>query len=220
MPQPKEINLIPADIVEQGKAIRRIRLWAVVIGAVAGVIFGFFLVEKRDQGAVQRVIAELSRKNEEIETKLKRLNILQEKRNRLARKERAIHSLLYKRSVSGIFAEIERTMGERVWLTSLEFKDEALIAKEHEGTADNAGTTTTGYFIIKDDALRGGKGSDGDAQGATARLQGMAETNDDMADFLERLSESEAFLDVSLKQARQKDYGEFKLIDFELECAL
>jgi Tfp pilus assembly protein PilN len=220
MPQPKDINLIPADMVQREKSIRRIWIWAGVIGVVLGLIFSLYVVEKRDQGAVQRVIADLNRKNQEIEEKLKRLNVLQEKRNRLARKEQAIHSLLYKRSLSGIFSELERTMNGRVWLTSLEFKNEILIAGQEESGQDSGETTTTGYFIIKDDALRGGKDSDGDARGATTLLQGMAESNDDMADFLERLSESASFSEVSLKHVRQKNFGDFKLIDFELECAL
>ena len=97
MAQSREINLIPYDVLVRDRAYDRIWMWAVIIPLVIIGFTGFYLSEKKKIGSVKSVIADLSLKKLEMGKKLKQLNIINNKRDRLARKEQVINKLLNKK---------------------------------------------------------------------------------------------------------------------------
>ena len=95
MLQTREINLIPYDVMMRDQTRGRIWMWAVIILLVIIVLSGVYVLEKRKIRAVEGVIADLSLKKSRVEQKIKQLNILQDKRDRLAKKERVINASFF-----------------------------------------------------------------------------------------------------------------------------
>lgn len=215
----REINLIPQDVFERNQGMNRLRIWSLVIGLILVTVFGLAGVEKRNSGAVQMVIEELKTRNETMETKLNRLGELQQQRDRLARKEKAIHSLMHKRSLCGLFAELEAVMNRNVWLTAAEYRD-GILAERKGRARDEVGYTSTGYINIKDDAFAPDRKVDAARPQIEANLKGMAMSYAAIADFLQQLSESELFFQVKLSRVHEVDLNGLDLVEFELASVL
>ncbi len=195
-------------------------MWAGIILLSIVLLLGFYVVEKRKISAVEGVIADLSLKKLEIEEMVKQVNILQDKRDRLARKERVINTLLNKRSISFLFAELEKDMNENVWLTSFDFKDDFSVIKSAGKGEDSDEWVETGYFIVKKDRPGNQNNSQSKAPAVTALLRGMAMSNRELARFLEHLSTSEHFSEVNLRYSREGTSGEPHMVEFEIETHL
>ncbi len=212
----REINLIPEDILLRDQAIQRAWVWTLVICLAMVLLGGFYGVVRKNHGAVEQVIADLTRKNAEIEEKVRQLSLLQEERNNLAKREQAIHALLYKRSVSGLFAEMADLMNDRVWLTSLAYKDHPGPGAEKKRESPG---TSTGYIIIKDPPP-GGQARAGDSAPTTVLLEGISVSNRELADFLERMTASTAFAEVELRSLRKLSGESGEGVSFEVEGVL
>ncbi len=215
----REMNLIPEEVLARDKGIRRIWVWSGVIGLVLVVLLGLVAVEKRNSGAVERIIEDLKARNQEIEERLGRLAQLQQQRNRLARKERAIHGLMVKRSLCALFAQMETLMAGDVWLTELDYED-ATLGGSGETEGKEEGYTATGYILIKDDALSPSKENDPPAPQVAAVLRGMALSYETLADFLEQLSRSGRFSNVALRRVQKTAEQGIQRVEFEAAGAL
>ena len=220
MAQTHEINLIPYDVILKDKAQGRIWIWAGTILLFIIFLLGVYGVEQRKISAAEGVIADLSQKKLAIEEMTKQLNTLQDRRNRLARKERGISTLLNKRSISLLFAELEKDMNENVWLTSFDFQDDFSLMKRSGKGEDSDTWVETGYFIVKNDRSGKHKTAQNEAPAVTTLLRGMAKSNRDLARFLEQLSRSTIFSDVNLKYSREGTSGELPRVEFEIETHL
>jgi Tfp pilus assembly protein PilN len=219
MAQSREINLIPYDVMILGRAQERMWMWAGIISLVIVVIFGLYLLEKEKIGAVEGAVAALSLRNLEMGKKLDQLSVLNDKRDRLASKEQVINNLLNKRSLSLLFAELERAMSSRVWLTSFDFTEGFLIPGGGKGR-DSDIWVDTGYMIVKKDGSEGKKGSQDETPGVTAVLHGIAESNKDVAGFLERLSASVLISEVNLMFLREETIDKRSVVEFRIETYL
>ncbi len=223
MAHAREINLIPCDVILREKSQGRILMWAGVILLIIPLLLGFYVIEQRKISAAEGIIADLSLKKMEIEKMIHQLNILQDKRDRLARKERVINTLLNKRSISLVFAELEKDMNKNVWLTSFDFKDDFSVMKRGGNGGDSEEWVETGYFIVKQDLPETQNNSQAEAPDITARLRGMAKSNRDLAQFLEQLTRSDIFSEVNLRysrEGRQGRPGGLHMVDFEIETYL
>jgi len=193
-------------------------MWAGIILLLIIFLTGIYGIEQKGISDIEGVIADLSLKKLEIEEMVKQLNILQEKRDRLARKEKVINALLNKRSISLLFAELEKDMNENVWLTSFNFKDELSGMK---GSGEDSDTwVETGYFIVKNDRSGKNKTSQNEAPSVSTLLRGMAKSNRDLARFLELLSTSDIFSEVNLRYSREGTSRERDKVEFEIETQL
>jgi len=218
--QAHEINLIPSDVLTGEKVQRRIWIWSGIFLLIVLFLSGAYGVEQKKISAVKGVITDLSIKKDEIEKMIKQLATLQEKRDRLALKERGINMLLNKRSISLLFAELDKDMNENVWLTSFDFQDDFASMKS-SGKGDDSDTwVETGYFIVKQDRSGTKKASQQEAPAVTTVLRGMAQSNRDLARFLEALSGSEIFSEVNLKYSREGKSGAPQMVEFEIETQL
>ncbi|MDX1764152.1 MAG: PilN domain-containing protein [bacterium] len=215
----REINLIPQDVVERDRGVKRIGIWSLIIGMVLVSILGLAGLEKQNSGAVQEVIEALKTRNKELETKLHRLAQLQQQRDRLARKEKAIHSLLVKRSLCGLFTEIEKVMNGNVWLTAVEYKDR-ILAERKDRDGREVGYTSTGYINIKDDAFVPAESAENGGGRIETHLKGMAVSYRDIADFLEQLLELDLFRQVKLRRVHAVKMNDMGLVEFELVSLL
>ena len=219
MAQSREINLIPYDVLVRDRAQDRIWMWAVIIPLVIIGFTRFYLSEKKKIGSVESVIADLSLKKLEMGKKLKQLNIINNKRDRLARKEQVINKLLNKRSLSLLFAELENAMSSRVWLTSFDFTDSLSTSQSGQGK-DSDEWVDTGYMIVKKIKAEEKRDSERETTGVTAMLQGIAESNKDVAGFLEQLSSSGIFSEVNLMFLREETNEKQSLVVFKIETYL
>ncbi len=215
----KEINLIPYDVLIKKKQHERIWVWAVVILVVAIVLSGFYVQEKKKIGVVEGAVADLTSKKLEMERKLEQLNILNEKRNMLAKKERVINKLLHKRSLTLLFAELEKAMSSRVWLTSFDFTDELSSAISGQGR-DKDKWVDTGYMIVKKGGPAARDNEQSSSPGVIAVLNGIAYSNKDVAGLLEHLSGSELFSEVNLMYLREETIDKQSVVDFKIETYL
>lgn len=215
MPEKREINLIPHDVLMRDKATRRVWMWGIITLLVIISLSAVYAVEKRKISAVEGEIAALSLRKLQVEEKIKQVIILQEKRDRLAKKRNVINTLLQKKSLSFLFFELENIMNKNVWLTSFDFRDDFSLKRPHGKDSDE--WVETGYLIVK--KKRPGKKED--LQNNTPRvstvLQGMAKSNKDLADFLKKLTRSEYFSEVDLKYSRQIIYDELNAVEFKIE---
>jgi len=216
----REINLIPEDILLRDQAIQRAWVWTLVICLVVVLLGGLYMVARKNHGAVEQVIADLARKNAEIEEKVRQLSLLQEEWNNLARRERAIHALLYKRSVSGLFAEMADVMNDRVWLTSLTYQDRTAGEGGKGKAGPESAGTSAGYIIIKNSPPAGREGAGKSSSPRTLLLEGIAVSNDELADFLEGMTTEPAFADVELRYVRKLSGGSGRGVAFEVEGIL
>jgi Tfp pilus assembly protein PilN len=214
--KPKEINLIPNDVILREMTQRRIWMWAGILLLLIVFLAGMYGAGQREISHIEGVIADLSLKKLEIEEMVKQVNILQEKRDRLSRKEMVINSLLNKRSISLLFAELEKDMNENVWLTSFNFQDDIASGKGE----DSDTWVETGYFIVKNDRSGKNKKSQNEAPSVSTLLRGMAKSNRDLARFLELLSRSDIFSEVNLKYSREGTSRERDRVEFEIETHL
>jgi Tfp pilus assembly protein PilN len=219
MPIRREINLIPPDVILREHVQKRIWRWSGIIVLVITFLAGMYVYEQREISAVNEAIAHLSIKKNEIEDMMKQVKILQEKRDRLARKERVINMLLHKRSISLLFAELEKDMNENVWLTSFDFKDPSSTNTTGKGQNDGD-WVETGYFIVRKNNKAKKKDDDNEPPAVTVELRGMALSNKDLARFLEYLSASDIFSDVNLQYSREDTSGERGVVEFAIETKL
>ena len=219
MAQSQEINLIPHDVLMRDRMLERIWIWAGIVSLVIIVLFGIYVLEKKNIGTVEGLVADLSLKKLEMESKIDQLSILNEKRDTLAIKERVINSLLNKRSLTRIFAELEKAMSSRVRLTSFDFIDGFSLAGSLQGI-DSDTWVDTGYMIIKKDGSEGKKDSERETLVVEAMLHGIADSNKDVAGFLERLSESVIFSEVNLIYLQEEKVEERSVVEFEIETYL
>ena len=220
MSQTKEINLIPYEVIMREKILRRIWMWAGIILLLIIFLTGIYGIEQKGISDIEGVIADLSLKKLEIEEMVKQVNILQEKRDRLARKEKVINTLLNKRSISLLFAELEKNMNENVWLTSFNFQDDFSARKNSGKGEDSDAWVETGYFIVKNDRAGKSKKSQNDTPSVSTLLRGMAESNRDLARFLELLSTSDIFSEVNLRYSREGTSRKRDRVEFEIETQL
>lgn len=219
MAQSQEINLIPHDVLMRDRMLERIWIWAGIVSLVIIVLFGIYVLEKKNIGTVEGLVADLSLKKLEMESKIDQLSILNEKRDTLAIKERVINSLLNKRSLTRIFAELEKAMSSRVRLTSFDFIDGFSLAGSLQGI-DSDTWVDTGYMIVKKDGSEGKKDSERETLVVEAMLHGIADSNKDVAGFLERLSESVIFSEVNLIYLQEEKVEERSVVEFEIETYL
>jgi len=219
MAQSQEINLIPNDVLMRDSIRERIWIWAGIITLVIILLLGLHVLEKKKIVAVEGVIADLSFKKLKMEGKIKQLNILNEKRERLAKKERVINALMHKRSLPLIFAELEKAMSNGVRLTSFDFKDSFSLS--HSGQDIDSDTwVDTGYMIVKRDGSRGKRDSERETLGVVAMLHGIADSNKDVAGFLERLSASVIFSEINLMYLREETVEKRSVVEFKIETYL
>jgi Tfp pilus assembly protein PilN len=216
----KDVNLIPFDVILKTKDQMRIRIWAELITLVLVILLALFVASKSHLVVMEGAIADLTKKNQEIEKKINRLNLLQTKKNHLAKKERAIHSLLFRQSLTFFLSEVEKVMNDNVWLTSLEYENPFQSANEDLWSGEKEDMTETGYFIVKKDPSRSKKPLQKTENRIFTVIQGLALTNKDLTHFLERLSGSPSFQDVNLNYLKLKNYENMSLIEFELKCIL
>ena len=219
MAQSQEINLIPHDVLMRDRMLERIWIWAGIVSLVIIILFGTYMLEKKNIGTVEGLVADLSLKKLEMESKIDQLSILNEKRDTLAIKERVINSLLNKRSLTRIFAELEKAMSSRVRLTSFDFIDGFSLAGSLQGI-DSDTWVDTGYMIVKKDGSEGKKDSERETLVVEAMLHGIADSNKDVAGFLERLSESVIFSEVNLIYLQEEKVEERSVVEFEIETYL
>jgi Tfp pilus assembly protein PilN len=220
MPVKTDINLIPPDVILREHALRRIWMWSGIILLIIMFLAGIYVYEQREISSVNEAIADLSIKKNEIDDMMKQVNTLQEKRDRLARKERVINMLLHKRSISLLFAELEKDLNENVWLTSFDFKDASSAASGFGKGQKDDEWVETGYFIVRKNNKGKKKDTDKEPPAVTAELRGMALSNKDLARFLEYLSASEIFSDVNLQYSREGTSGDRSIVEFAIETKL
>lgn len=219
MARSQEINLIPDDVLILDRMRERIWMWAVIVSLVIIAIWGGYLLEKKNIGTIEGVVADLSLKKLEMENMISKLNVLNEKRDRLAKKERVINTLLNKRSLTLIFAELEKAMSNRVRLTSFDFEDGFSTAGSLQ-ELDSDTWVDTGYMIVKKDGSKGKNGQKRERLGVKAMLQGIADSNKSAAGFLEMLSASRIFAEVNLMYLREETVEEKSVVKFEIETYL
>lgn len=219
MAQSREINLIPYDVLVRERTLKRIWMWAGIILLVILAVSGFAVRENNKIGDVQDVVADLSLKNLEMEKKIRQLSILNEKRDSLTRKERIITTLLKKRSLSLILSEVERAMNDNMRLTSFEFKDGMSLSQTVEGK-DSDMRADSSYRIVKQYSSKGELNSQDEAIKAVAMLHGIAGSNKDVARFLEQLSGSKLFSEVTLKYLREEMTNKKRVIEFKSEILM
>jgi len=220
MSNTREINLIPFDVIMKEKTQGRIWMWAVIMLLVIIILSGVYVLEKRKIWTVEGVIADLSIKKLEIEKNIKQMGILQDKRDRLAKKERVIKTLLHKRSLSLLLSELEKVMNNNVWLTSFNFKDDFSLIKSGSKGENSDQWVETGYFIVKNDRTGKRNNSPEKTPGVSTSLNGIANSNKDLAGFLEQLSTSDIFSEVNLNYSREGIYQGMNGVEFEIKTYL
>jgi len=193
--------MIPHDVIMGDKLRGRIWMWAVIIQLIIISMLGVYLIERRAIGSVKREVADLSLKKAGIEKKTEQLRILQDKRDMLAEKKRTTNTLLQKRSLSFLFAELEGVMSHNVWLTSLDYNDDFKSSRNEDGAEGKK--DQTGTQRISQDKV-------------STLMRGMARSNQDLAGFLERLLKSRYFSEVDLKYSRQGIYEGINVVEFEI----
>jgi Tfp pilus assembly protein PilN len=220
MAQVREINLIPDEVIVRDRLQARVLVWAVIIGMVIILLAAGGVMEKKRMGEVEVAIADLSEKKLAIEEKIKQMDILEEERDRLARKERVINTLLHKRSLSLLFSELEKDMNNNVWLTSFHFKNDlSLMRKISNGKGDGE-WVETGYFIVKKDSSGNRKNASEETSKVSTSLKGIANSYKDLAHFLEQLSGTHMFSEVNLKRSMESTYKDRNVVSFEIETYL
>lgn len=220
MAQVREINLIPYEVIMRDRIQARVLMWAVVSLLVIIVLAGGGIMEKRKMGTMEKAVADLSEKKLEIEEKIKQMGILEEKRDRLARKERVINTLLHKRSLSLLFSELEKDMNKNVWLTSFRFKEDLSLTKKGQNGEDSSEWVETGYFIVKKDSPGSQKSVTEAPPKVSTSMKGIAISYKDLALFLEQLSGTDIFSEVNLKNSKESLYQERNVVVFEIETYL
>lgn len=207
----REVNLIPYEVALQAELYSRLRLWFIIISGVCLLIFSFFMMQKHVVAKIEHEVQQLESRNRSLKARYAEVKELQKKQEELVSKARVVQVLLSKRNFTKLFIALEQSMTPAIWLDSLNLEKKYLGQKQEMERQ----WSETGYFVVKKPEARHKKTSEQSLHFPEIALKGISLTHDDLAQFLRSLEESVLFHDVKLRYCktgiREKGEIEFKI---------
>lgn len=205
-----DINLIPADVLEQETLIRRGRSWLFL--AVGILIFLFIInmtIKIMNNSALKEINA-LSSANETVSKEMIQTKEFQMKEQELLNIKDKIGRLSQKGTVMKVFSSIDKAINYNITLTHIEIRSNYAYTQKSITEKPAGGSYFSNSVPVKDP---GGRDN-------TIVIQGMARSNSDIAFMLAELSENDLYESVNMKYSRSGDSEKGKSVDFEIECFL
>lgn len=214
---PNQLSFLPDDYLER-KARRRTNVICASLFVVVSLALGAaFTLDQRANRQVQAREAEVDQRYAEAAKRIVQVEQMQEKQRQLARQAELSASLLEKVPRSFILAQITNALPAGVSL--LEFKLESKVR------TDPTTPARTAFEQRKAEVESQKKNAsppppEPKRYDVTMKLAGVAQTDVQVAQFINKLAQSPLLEDVNLLVSDQYTQGDDKLRRFELEMML
>lgn len=214
---PNQLSFLPDDYLERKSRRRTNAICASLFVVVSLALGAAFTLDQRANRQVQAREDQVDQRYAEAAKRIGQVEQMQEKQRQLARQAELSASLLEKVPRSFILAQITNALPAGVSL--LEFKLESKVR------ADPAPAARTAFEQRKAEVDSQKKNAsppppEPRRYDVTMKLAGVAETDVQVAQFINKLSQSPLLRDVNLLVSDQYTQGEDKLRRFELEMVL
>lgn len=206
-----DINLIPDDVLESETLILRARSWLLIAAGVLMFLFVINMTIKIMNNYVSKEISALSSASEKVSREMIQTRDIRLKEQELLDIKEKIGYLSQKGPVMRVFSSIDKAINYNITLTHIEIRSQypSLQKSMNEGTGGG-----NSYFRnampVKD---AGGKDN-------TIVIDGMAQSNSDVATMLLELSKNEFYESINLRYSRLGDLEQGRSVIFEMECSL
>ncbi len=195
------VNLLPEEFLLHHRVRTHAAWWTaasavVVLGLAAGAV-----VLSRRAAAAQQRVAELTKRRKELDERIARLQQLNTEREKLQCRQRIIDSLLDRRSLCLLFADLAKRASDLVWLESISVSEPEEAATP-SGSADSSSTDSSPKL---------------QAPGPReVMLTGFATTNAELARFMSALKRSKLIKDPVLEISKTEHFLDKQATRFEI----
>ena len=118
----REINLVPADILEKNYLFRRLFFWAGCLTLCLSLISGFYLYQVHVVLPKKRPVTTFEDMQKQLGTTLEEIKETQQEVQRLSLQETFLKNLIRIQPFSRILLKLSEIMNTRTWLTKLTIK--------------------------------------------------------------------------------------------------
>ncbi len=203
------ISFLPDDYLAEKRLRRTNLICAVAFLVVACGISAAFILRHERLARVEQRHAEVSRRYAEASRRIDQVRLMQEQQRKIARQAELTGSLLEKLPRSFLLAEITNALPEGVSLVDLGLESRLQAAPA-------AAPTRTAF------EKRAAAASAADNAGprrfdAMMRITGIADTDMQVAQLMNRLSRSALLNDINLVVSDQLDRSDSRLRKFQIE---
>jgi len=123
----REINLVPADILDRRHLLRHLSFWGIMLGFVLMSIFGFHLYQRHAVLTSDRMPVGLESIKSTIALKSEKIKVLQTEVQRLKKKRDALHQISGNLPYTLILATLADILNGSTWFTQLSLeRDQSL----------------------------------------------------------------------------------------------
>ena len=112
------VNLLPSDVRERERNRVRMMAWSVASAVMLAALMAGYLVLRQKTAIVVTRVAGLRERRSELDTRIARLQDLSGEREKLQCRELIIKTLLDRRGLCHLFAELAESTPDLVWLES------------------------------------------------------------------------------------------------------
>jgi Tfp pilus assembly protein PilN len=214
---PNQLSFLPDDYLER-KSRRRTNVICASLFVVVSLALGAaFALDQRANRQVQSREDQINQRYAEAAKRIVQVEQMQEKQRQLARQAELSASLLEKVPRSFILAQITNALPAGVSL--LEFKLESKVRAAPAAPARTAFEQRKAEVDAKKKSASPPP-PEPKRYDVTMKLAGVAQTDVQVAQFINKLSQSALLKDVNLLVSDQYTQGDDKLRRFELEMSL
>lgn len=221
MAAPNELSFLPDDYLERKARRRTNAICAVLFCVVISAIGGAFTVTERSmreiQGQYERVQVEYTDAAKRIE----QVQQMQDKQRKMAQQAELTAGLLEKVPRSFILAEL--TNGIPTGVSLIDFRLESTLQTGPAPKPKTAFEVRQAQVTAQNGGILSIPTPQAKSYNVTMRLNGVANSDDLVGDFIGTLSRSKMFHDVNLlftDEHKQPDEPDLKLRKFQIEMKL
>ncbi|MCK4389746.1 MAG: PilN domain-containing protein [Desulfobacterales bacterium] len=115
----REINLIPAEILNRQHLVRHFCFWTGCLVTSLALILGIYLYQSRAVLAEKQTLAKLEVKYDELGVKIQEINQIQKELQNLAEQQVVLSNITRTQPYSRVLVRLAQIMSEHTWLTQL-----------------------------------------------------------------------------------------------------
>ena len=222
MSSPNQLSFLPEDYLDVKRQRRTNVICAGLFLVLMGGIGATFMIVERSLRNVEREHQEVDKQFTEAAKKIEQVRQMQDKQRKMAQQAELTSSLLEKVPRSFLLAELTNAMPAGISLLDLQL----VSSPRQAGQQNNSSGGDKTQFQMKKAAMEAAAGgsSKGMAPVPQAKLydvkllvDGMADTDMQVAQYMARLNRSKLLQDVNLVISDEYTYQEKKVRKFKME---
>jgi Tfp pilus assembly protein PilN len=224
MSSPNQLSFLPEDYLDTKRQRRTNFICAALFLVLMGAIGTTFTFVERSLRNVEREHAEVDKQFAEAAKRIEQVKQMQDKQRKMAQQAELTASLLEKVPRSFLLAELTNAMPAGISLLNLQLSSS--LRQQQNSAGAGAGAT---QFQMKKAAMEAASGGGGGSKMPVAPapqakqydvkllVEGMADTDMQVAQYMARLNRSKLLQDVNLVISDEYQYLDKKVRKFKME---